>query len=201
MRRIVRWVVLVHAAILCWICVDGLWHFTPPPRAIAVRHVRRPPAPKAAAAAPQRKAAPVAPKPAPVAKKTAPKPTVITKATKKPAPAQKREEIQLPALITARPEPIVQPVNAPLQEEVEYEDELALFLERALVLPEQGEVEAELSVTPRGELASCRILSSKSKKNEEFLKKKLPNLFYPCFHETSNITVTVIFRNADLLKY
>ena len=200
--RIVQRVAIVHGLLLGWICIDGWLHFSAPPRPIAVHQVRRPtPAPIVAAAT-----APVAVKksaPAPAKKVVEPKKKAAPAASKQKkvtkAAVAPREEIQLPALISARPAAVeIDIPETPLEFVVGYDEQLALFLESALMLPEQGEVEAELCVKPNGELLSYRILSSKSKKNEEFLRKKLPNLFYPCFNEASNINVTVVFRNADL---
>ncbi len=204
LKQIIQRVVIAHALLLCWICINGWFHFSAPPHPITVRQVRRP-APVVAAAPVQKKSSPTlasakktveppkkAPPPLPKQKSvTTPK---ITKPTVTP-----REEIQLPALIAPRAAPVeIEVPETPVEFVIGYDEQLAMFLESALVLPEQGEVEAELCVKPNGELLSYRILSSRSKKNEEFLKKKLPNLFYPCFNEASHINVTVVFRNADL---
>lgn len=85
----------------------------------------------------------------------------------------------------------------------EYGEVLVSFLQNTLDLPEFGEVVIDLDVDPRGRLVRFDILEAKSRKNGEFLKKRLPELVLPCFNdpEKSNAVrnFTITFKNATNL--
>ena len=70
---------------------------------------------------------------------------------------------------------------------------IALFLQDILQLPEFGEVRAKIAINCRGELEELQILDTKSVKNSEFLKKRLPEVQFPCLNDA--ITLTIVFRN------
>lgn len=82
----------------------------------------------------------------------------------------------------------------------EYGEVLVSFLQNALELPEFGEVVVDLDVDPAGRLIRFDIVEAKSKKNGDFLKKRLPELVLPCFngpeksYAVRNFTIT--FKNA-----
>ncbi len=80
-----------------------------------------------------------------------------------------------------------------------YNEELIAFLQNALDLPEYGEVRVRLEIDRFGYLRDCSILDSKSRKNAEFLKSRLPELAFPSFNDFSIVeitqTFTITFRN------
>lgn len=73
-------------------------------------------------------------------------------------------------------------------------DEVIAFLQESLKLPEYGEVKAKITIDIRGQLVSVEIVEAKSAKNGQFLKNRLPELQFPCFNETTSLTI--VFRNA-----
>lgn len=210
MKKIVYWVIGIHCALLVALVIDHLVHRRPLIRPIAVRTVRmRPPpsiaqAPKSASAKPsiaKKKESPLPSKPV-ASKKPAQK---VSKPTPLPSfdppsppPRPSRTEIQLPSLLEEKAV-----VSPSLRDEGSfpstYEETLISFLTASLELPEYGEVRAELTLTREGRLLSIDILDAKSRKNKEFLKKKLPELLYPCFNDSSSEikSFTVVFRNED----
>lgn len=74
-------------------------------------------------------------------------------------------------------------------------ERIASLLEEILQLPDFGDVKAQLKIDRMGKLESLKILESKSSKNSEFLKKRLPEVEFPCLNETASITI--VFRNAN----
>lgn len=85
----------------------------------------------------------------------------------------------------------------------EYGERLVAFLQTCLVLPEFGDVRVDLKIDSSGRLLSYNIVDAKSKKNEDFLRKRLPELTLPCFNETKNIHAerefTIVFKSAPAL--
>src|SRR5579872_4509183 len=81
-----------------------------------------------------------------------------------------------------------------------YEENLIAFLQNALDLPERGDVQIKLEIDRFGHLNECEILDARNSKNGEFLKKRLPELDYPCFNDFGitdlTQTFTIIFRNV-----
>lgn len=75
-----------------------------------------------------------------------------------------------------------------------FSEQIALFLEEMLQLPEFGKVKAHLTIDRFGKLISLEILESASDKNVEFLKNQLPILQYPCLNKGA--TLTIVFSNA-----
>lgn len=106
--------------------------------------------------------------------------------------ARKASEISLPSGIS----------SAPLLEQEDespsYGQTLVSYLQNCLDLPEYGEVKVDLEIDRLGRLVRFDILEEKSKKNGEFLKKRLPELALPCFNGQSNETVvfTITFKNS-----
>ena len=83
-----------------------------------------------------------------------------------------------------------------------YSDHLILFLQNALDLPEHGEVKALIEIDRYGNLIDCIILDSKSRKNSDFLKNRLPDLAFPCFNDfeiiDATLKFTLTFRNVEI---
>ena len=73
-------------------------------------------------------------------------------------------------------------------------ERIAAMLQETLQLPEFGEVKIFLSIDRFGRLQSLEVLESKSTKNAEFLKNRLPELLFPCLNEATSLTV--VFSNA-----
>lgn len=74
-----------------------------------------------------------------------------------------------------------------------YGEILTTYLQNSLDLPEYGEVKVDLEIDCYGHLVRIEILEEKSKKNGEFLKKRLPELVLPCFNERGKLHETVVF--------
>ncbi|MBI3508546.1 MAG: hypothetical protein HY069_02765 [Chlamydiia bacterium] len=105
-------------------------------------------------------------------------------------PPKKREELAIPQLlpVTAEiaPEQTIEPTAAEF---------MIAFLQSELQLPEYGDVTAKIAIDPAGRLISCEILSAQRKKNGDFLKKRLPELYFPWFNRGATFTIT--FRNEE----
>lgn len=82
-----------------------------------------------------------------------------------------------------------------------YKELLITFLEDALSLPEYGEVKAQITVSSFGKITDCKILNSRSEKNETFLKNQLPQLTLPCLNSSQDESQTFIitFHNRESL--
>jgi len=130
--------------------------------------------------------------------------------------AKSLQSLAAAAAITAAPEPrferpalIMPKAIAPSQTNVEpesnvypsYEDYLVAFLQGSLDLPERGDVRIRIEIDHFGHLSNCEILDMKNSKNGEFLKKRLPELAYPCFNDFGitdlTQTFTITFRNVE----
>lgn len=207
-RSRIGWgVFIVHAALLLALCTH---HFFSGPlvkkgmKITAVREAR--PLPKVSSAP---KTAPKAAAPESAAQKTKEKPKP-PKPQKKPAlsPPKKQPERSSPKpLAETAPLSIPAPLKVPdfslpkesQEPEVPYDEILSLYLQSMLELPEWGSVTVELLLRPNGTLASYRILETKSEKNSAFLKKKLPELRFPCLNKADDegaiSSITVVFKN------
>ncbi|MDE3045070.1 MAG: hypothetical protein KGJ02_00270 [Verrucomicrobiota bacterium] len=197
--------VLCAHALLVILMLGNYWIDRPLPRRrpIAVRTFRAPsPQPVAIQSSSLVKPAP---------KKTTSQPTkAIPKAVpKKVAPVVSPPSDALLQEITKNLESLSTPVpstksaiavptiqfNTPHEEEKETDfDSIALFLQNALELPEYGEVKVRLTIDTAGHVASLEILETKNEKNEEFLKKRLPELQFPCLNKSASLSV--VFKNA-----
>ncbi len=194
-------VVLAH-----FLCVSALvvHHWVaghPPPRRMAVRtrqvaSVVAPTAPKsvsrsvAPAKAPPKKSAPAATKPQAKTIQSTPSKPVKTEPLVV-APPVTKAVLAVPMLI--EPSPALESQEA----EPSYEELLIATFQNALDLPEIGEVRARLEIDRMGHLVSCIILETKSRKNGEFLKNRLPDLLFPCFNGADLQSFTVTFRNVE----
>ena len=82
-----------------------------------------------------------------------------------------------------------------------YEQFLIAYLQTVLDLPEYGEVKIEIEIDRFGNLLRCAVLESRSAKNGEFLKKRLPELSFPCFNDFGitdlTLTFNIAFRNVE----
>jgi hypothetical protein len=192
-----------------------------PPRPMVVRTLAAQPAPVAIVSAPAvaKTTTPTKPKATPVTpvKKVAP-PVVINKTTTKPvakpAPVvvQKKDPVlqeiaeSLEALsteatrtrtqITVPSKRAAKAEIAPSKLDPTYGEILIAYLQNELDLPEYGEVRARIEIDRFGCLVGCEILESKSAKNAEFLKNRLPELAFPCLNDAGIFTIT--FRNVEI---
>ena len=221
---------LAHLLLVFALCIHHLATSRRPPiRPIAVR-TRIPTAPpqlQQRSASPQKtapskttsaKPSQTTPKPqTPKAKAPPAKTTKSIQPAKKPADDRILKEIAESLEQISAPSPAAVPQSrlslpsllapkTPLEQQEENGDEtygefLIGYLQSALDLPEIGEVMARIEITRDGKLASCEILSSRSRKNSEFLKNRLPELAYPCFNDfrlaEPSLHFTITFRNAD----
>lgn len=103
---------------------------------------------------------------------------------------EKKTELLIPTL-----NPVFEFSSDTPEEKLDSAERIATLLREELRLPEFGEVKVLLRISSLGKLESCEILQSKSAKNAEFLKKRLPELHYPCLNETASITIA--FRNEE----
>lgn len=159
----------------------------------------------AAAQKPKAKSAAKPSKPQPAAKETRALQEIAEKleSLQPASPPSKRTALSLP-----------KPLNEPLAKrkietqpdeqslvDPNYAERLIGELQSALDLPEFGEVKVAITIDRSGKAVACSILDSKSAKNAEFLKKRLPELAYPCFNDfgisDATLEFTITFRNVD----
>jgi hypothetical protein len=163
------------------------------------------PEPKIAQAKPA--AAPKTAKPQP--KKKESKVAKATKPAAKPAPAPIQKKAEETAAVEYKPKPqLLIPSKVVAKEETKvetaedprYSEFLIAYLQNTLDLPELGEVRMKIQIDRFGKLIDCEVLEAKSKKNEEFLKKELPDLSFPCLADfgilEASQTFTITFRNV-----
>lgn len=200
--KLVLTILSLHFAAL--LLLTGHHFFTKKPlltHRIAVRTVSpsRPQPPAVSSPSPKPSSKPASSKsrskPAPTPKKTTPhvEETLLEELTQslstlsspRPIPSRSRPDLPIPTYIEAQTD-----------SSLDDADLLIGFLQSNLELPEQGEVTMKIAIAPSGTLLSCEILREKSRKNSEFLKKRLPELCFPCFNETTTFTIT--FRNVDV---
>ena len=82
-----------------------------------------------------------------------------------------------------------------------YGELVSAILQNSLDLPEFGQVIAKIEIAANGDVTQCEILETRSRKNAEFLKKRLQELAFPCFNEFGllepRLTFTITFHNAE----
>jgi hypothetical protein len=82
-----------------------------------------------------------------------------------------------------------------------YGETVSGILQNSLDLPEFGQVVAKIEIDAAGSVTQCEILEAKSRKNGEFLKKRLRELVFPCFNEfgiaENHLNFTITFHNAE----
>jgi hypothetical protein len=82
-----------------------------------------------------------------------------------------------------------------------YGETVSAILQSNLDLPEFGQVVAKIEINAIGSVTQCEILQAKSRKNGEFLKKRLRELVFPCFNEfgisENHLNFTITFHNAE----
>jgi hypothetical protein len=223
-KQIALSVLAAHTLLLC-VLLGDYWVTRNPlrPKKIAVKNIRySSPQPQTkttvAVATPTKTAKPSAPKekaaPTPAPKKGTKKSTSIETKQASPKPKEEKnvllEEIaknlnSIAAVVPAAPkkseiaiptlDPILHFTSEPSDFEPTDAERIALLLQELLQLPEYGEVKVELKIDRFGRLESCAILESRSAKNEQFLKKALPEVQFPCLNETAFFTI--VFRNAN----
>ncbi len=113
-----------------------------------------------------------------------------TLAAEKP---QLRSQLSIPSKIERKAEV----VPTKIEGDPTYGEYLVAFLQNALDLPEYGEVKAKIEIDRYGNLVECEILETKSRKNAEFLKNRLPELAFPCLNDGSH-SFTITFRNVEM---
>ena len=218
-------VLAVHAIAIFSLCID---HLARPSvkkkQPIAIRTVSAPKPPAPIARAPA-KASPykAAPPPA-AAKKAAPKAQAKPAQQAKTNGQGKKKEaeaidpgllqqiaeslgaiaattkVSRPNLTVALPEHVDLGKDAD-PERPGYGETVSAILKESLDLPEYGEVVARIEIDAKGNVSRCDILETKSRKNAEFLKKRLQELAFPCFNEfglaENRLDFTVTFHNVE----
>lgn len=201
-KRLAWGVAIGHALLLLFLITDHLlFSRAPPKKGIKIHTVQRvpekalPSKPVAALSSSAKKTVSTAP-PLPPKKTTTKSPP--SKSTKKPSPAP-TAQISTPLFV---PEPIAIPSFQKAPEtvaEVSYEEILSGYLQNTLELPELGSVTVELVLKRDGTLYSCQIVKTENPKNSEFLKKRLPELHFPCLNKSDAqealLPVTIVFKN------
>lgn len=161
-----------------------------PPQPVAKKSPS-PPAAKTKPSAPIKGVQAVSSKPAkkeaPLLQAIAQNLETLTKETVQP-----RSQLSIPSRLGAKTE-IVSPKAG---EDPTYGEYVVAFLQNALDLPEYGEVKAKIEIDRYGQLVNCQILETKSRKNADFLKNRLPELTFPCLNSSSH-TFTITFRNVE----
>lgn len=191
----------VHFVLVCVLSIHHLFSKEKPKTKMVVRTIQTPKqvvATSPVKTTPSKKTSPVA-KPT-VAKAQAPvkvipsakKEIAISKEGPKETIPSKGSEITLPKEIPVIKTPDIVK-ESPSIEVPSYGEILTTYLQNSLDLPEYGEVKVDLEIDPYGHLVRFEILEEKSKKNAEFLKKRLPELILPCFNERGKLHETVVF--------
>ncbi|MBI5346291.1 MAG: hypothetical protein HZB76_04040 [Chlamydiae bacterium] len=82
-----------------------------------------------------------------------------------------------------------------------YQERLISELQDALEFPEYGEVKVAFTLNLDGKISDLRILTGKSKKNQDYLKNSLPNLTFTWFNQFSRKaeSFTIVFKNENKL--
>lgn len=127
---------------------------------------------------------PPKPKPAPVSKKEVPKaPSQNEKliALMKESLAKLNSNPQKTTTATAPKSAIGPLASETLAFETRYEEELTLYLQTLVALPEKGEVKLKLSLKREGIVQKIEILKASSEKNRAFLETALIALTFPPF--------------------
>jgi len=82
-----------------------------------------------------------------------------------------------------------------------YGEAVTAALQNSLVLPEYGSVIAQIEIGSNGTVRRCEILEARSRKNSEFLKKRLQELAFPCLNEfgisDDRVVFTITFQNVE----
>lgn len=204
--KILAGVFAVHLLGIVCLSINHIFHKEPPKKKIMVRTFKKAPplSPQVVVKAPPPKkqvAVKLKPKP-----KKAPAPVPLVKKAPPPVPVVKKAPAPTPV-----PVPVIKKVENPqvvvqeqpkVQEEkvlAEYGEALIVFFQNSLDLPEYGEVTLDLEIDATGHVTRVEVIEAKSKENEEFLKKELPELVCPCFNgdQTSrnSFAFTVVFKN------
>ncbi len=207
MIRHVVWIVFgVHLFLILMLTVHHLFWNEKPKTKIVVRTI-----PQSSVMISQLDAKPKTG--AVVQKKQAPVPQVKTKppvnktksipSVNKTKPAESKRVEPVKAKSEDLPIPVLKQVPNVTTEQrgdptPNYGQILIAYLQESLDLPEFGEVKVDLEIDRNGHLVHFEILEEKSKKNGEFLKKRLPELVLPCFNGSMNETVvfTITFKNS-----
>lgn len=103
--------------------------------------------------------------------------------------------VPLPSSIEIRPE-VQTSFDRP-----KYGEIVSAILLHSLDLPEFGQVIVAVEIDANGSVTQCEILDARSRKNGEFLKKRLQELTFPCFNEfglsENHLNFTITFNNVE----
>ena len=95
----------------------------------------------------------------------------------------------------------IQSVGVAANDSPAYGETVSAILQNNLDLPEYGEVVAKIDIDASGAVVGCEILETRSRKNAEFLKKRLQELAFPCFNEfglvEKHLNFTITFHNVE----
>jgi hypothetical protein len=215
-------VLLTHAAFLLMLLINHAWTVRPPlKKSIAIRTTLspRPSAIKKMVGAPTPKAEPRLKE-----TKSTPSPKAKPKEIKERKQDHQASGIDHNLLqqmadsleAISAPKPTLKPSHLPLSLppsiEIQKQDQatfdrpgygetVSAILQSSLDLPEFGQVVAKIEIDASGAVIQCDILDARSKKNAEFLKKRLRELAFPCFNEfglsENKLIFTITFHNAE----
>jgi hypothetical protein len=73
-------------------------------------------------------------------------------------------------------------------------DQIVMMLQQELTLPEIGSVKVALHFDAKGRIEKFQVIESQSEKNSQFLKNRLPELYFPWLN--SELSLVVVFSNA-----
>jgi outer membrane biosynthesis protein TonB len=84
-----------------------------------------------------------------------------------------------------------------------YYDELVSRLQLTLKLPEYGDVKLKLTLSRQGQVTKVTVMSSKSKKNKDYIEKMIPKISFPKFGDNfgSENAHTFLLRLRNDLNY
>jgi hypothetical protein len=98
----------------------------------------------------------------------------------------------------AKPSEQLELKSATLQFERNYQEELIVYLEQLLSLPEEGQIKLQLTLSREGVIRAHRILFATSEKNRNYLESMFPALHLPsfgsCFKGEKTHTFTIALR-------
>ncbi|HEY4254861.1 MAG TPA: hypothetical protein VGM34_00760 [Chlamydiales bacterium] len=217
-KQIVWSVLSVHVLCVLMLTVSHFVSYKKPKTSFTVHTVRlSPPAPQPVVASPSPV---VAVKPKQTAKPSAPPKAAASKAiaakkattaspapkvAPKPSPALLEQIEQSLTTLTSTtvatpkaaltiPKLLAAPEAPSAPDFFSATETVGAFLRESLELPEFGDVRATLWIDMDGHLIKMEILESKSAKNADFLKNRLPELQFPCLNKSTSMTV--VFRNG-----
>ena len=181
MKKVLLYVFGCHVLVVFSLLISHFFYKDSPKKKIVVHTFKQPDPPKVVTKAPLPKKVVAKPKKSASPKKVAP--------PKKVSPPQEKKPIVKAPVSPAKEDPAI----------LEYGGALIAFFQESLDLPEYGEVKMKIEIDPSGKIFKTDVLESESTGNEEFLKKRLPELVCPCFNsqktEKNTFEFTIVFKN------